>query len=128
MQLQYKTYRVALQFAVCADVKQPARRVVRTSAEGIPVREELDRVNVGVVSRKCLYAFLLSNVPKFRECVTGAGDELIVVERVDAQTHHVTQMIRELMELRTSLDIPKHTGHVAGGSENTAVVDESTAR
>ena len=74
-----------------------------------------------------LDALLLSDVPELRESVASTGDELVVVERVNAQAHYVAEMVGEFMHLGASLQIPQHTGHVTRRCENTLVGDESAA-
>lgn len=47
---------------------------------------------------------------------------------VDADAHDVSKMVCELGHLRASLYIPLHTGHVARGGEDIAIIDEAAAR
>ena len=105
-------YGVALKLAISPDIEEPARCVIGPSAKGITIGEELDGVDIGVVSSERLTALLLPNIPQLRKCVTSARHELIVVERIDAQAHDIAQVIGEFGDLLASLDIPKHTGHV----------------
>ena len=41
--------------------------------------------------------------------------------------HHIARVVAELDYSYTCLDIPKHTGHVSGRSNDLPVVDEATA-
>ena len=122
-----KTYSVALQFSVGADIEKTARSVVGTSTESVSVGEELNGVDVRVVGGESLDTLLLSNVPKLCEGVASTGNELIVVEGVDAQAHDIAEMVGKLLQLLSSLNIPEHTGHVTRRSQDAAVVDEATA-
>lgn len=79
------------------------------------------------MSSESLRALLLSNIPELSESIARSRDELVVIERIYAQTHNITQMVRELRDLLTSLNVPKHTGHVAGRSEDASVVNEAAA-
>jgi len=75
-----------------------------------------------------LNTLLLSNVPKLCEGIAGTRNELVVVERVDAQAHDIAEMIGKFLQLLASLDIPEHTSHVTRRCQDAAVVDEATAR
>ena len=108
------TYRVALQLAICADVEEPARRIVGAGAKGVAVGEELDGVDVGVVRCERLAAFLLSDVPQLGEGVAGSRHELVVIQRVYAQAHDVSKVICEFGDLLAGFNVPQHAGHVAG--------------
>lgn len=68
-----------------------------------------------------------TDIPKLGESVAGARDEDVLVGRVDADGHDIAQVIGEFGNLRARFDIPQHTGHVTGGSQDTAVVDETAA-
>lgn len=107
-----QTYRIALQLAICADVEEAARGVIGAGSKSIAIGEELDRVDVGVVCGECLAALLLSDVPKFGECVACTGHKLVVIQRVDAQAHDVAQVIREFGDLLPGLNVPQHASHV----------------
>lgn len=56
--------------------------------------------------RKGLHALLLSDVPELGESVASTRDELVVVERVDAQAHNVAEMVGEFVYLGAGLEIP----------------------
>ena len=120
-------YRVGLQLAVGANVEQTARGIIGAGTKGVAVGEELDGVDVRVVRRKGLHALLLADIPQLGEGIAGARDKLVVVERVYAQTHHVTQVVGKLVHLGARLQIPEHTGHVTGGGEDALVADEPAA-
>lgn len=118
---------VALQLSVGADVEKTARSVVGTSTKSVSVGEELDGVDVRVVSSEGLNALLLSNIPELGESIASTGNELIVVERVDAQAHNVAEMVGKFLQLLAGLNIPEHTGHVTRRCQDATVVDEATA-
>jgi hypothetical protein len=121
------TYRVTLELTVGTDVEETAGRVIRTSTESIAVGEELDGVDIGIVGRKGLDTFLLTDIPELGEGIARTRDELVVVERVDAQAHHVTQVVGELVDLGTGFQIPQDTGHVTRRGEDASVADETAA-
>lgn len=100
------THRIALKFPVCANVKQPTRRIIGTCAKSVAIGEELNGVDIGVVSSKGLTALLLPNVPKLGECVAGARNKLVVIQWVYAQAHHISKVIRKLCDLLASLNVP----------------------
>lgn len=79
------------------------------------------------MSGEGLHTLLLADIPQLSEGVASARNELVVVERVDAQTHHVTQMVGKLVHLGASLQIPKHASHVTRRSKDTLVADEAAA-
>ena len=68
-----------------------------------------------------------TDIPKLRKSIASARDEDVLVGRVDADGHDITQMVGEFSDLGAGLDIPQHTGHVAGRSEDATVVDEAAA-
>lgn len=76
---------------------------------------------------KGLHALLLADIPQLRESVASTRDELVVVEGVDAQAHHIAEMVGKLVHLGARLEIPQHARHVAGRGEDALVTDESTA-
>lgn len=121
------SYRVALQLPVGADIEETAGRIIRTGTEGITVREVLDGVDVRVVRCESLDTLLLADIPELGEGVTGAGNELVVVEGVDGQAHDIAKMVGKLVDFRAGFQIPKNTGHVTRGGKDAAVADESTA-
>lgn len=92
------------------------------------VGEELDSVDVRLVASKRLDGLAGSNIPQLGESVAGTRDEGVLVRRVERNAHDVPKMIGELGNLLTSFDVPFHTGHVARGSQDAAVVDKSAAR
>ena len=116
-----------MELAIRTNVEKSARCVVRTSTEGVSVGEELNGVDVGVVCCKGLAALLLTDVPQFGKSIASTRHELVVVERVDAQAHDIAQVVGEFCDFLSSLNVPQHAGHVTGGRENAAVVDEATA-
>lgn len=120
-------YLVGVKLAVGTDVEQTAGSVIGTSAEGVAVGEELNGVDVGLVAGECLDGLAGADIPQLGESVACTGNKDVLVGRVDADRHHVTQVVGEFGDLSSRLDIPQHTGHVAGGGNDTAVVDEATA-
>lgn len=122
-----RTYLVSVEFAVGTDIEETAGGVIGTSTKSVPVGEELDGVDVGLVSSKSLDGLTSPDIPQFGESITGARDEDVLVGRVDADGHDVAQVVGELGHLRAGLDIPQHTGHVTGRGKDTAIVDETAA-
>ena len=78
-----------VQLSVGADVEQPAGGVVRAGHEGVSVGEELDGIDVGLVAGEGLDGLAGAYVPELGEGVTGAGNEGVLVRRVDADAHDV---------------------------------------
>jgi len=79
------------------------------------------------VSGKGLHGLSGTDVPKLGECIASTRDEYVLVRRVDADGHDVAEVVSELGDLRSRLDIPQHAGHVSRGRNYSAVVDEATA-
>lgn len=77
---------------------------------------------------KGLHSFAGSNVPKFCKCVASSRDKYVLICRVDADTHDVSQVISEFRNFGPSLDIPQHACHVSRRRNDAAIIDESTAR
>lgn len=111
--LSFTTYSVALELAIRTNVEKSARGIVGTSTESVSVREELNGVDVGVVCCKGLAALLLTDVPQLGESIASTGNELVVVERVDAQAHDIAQVVGEFCDFLSSLNVPQHASHVA---------------
>ena len=122
------TYLVDVQFAIGTNIEQTARGVVRTGTESVAIREELDGVDVGLVTRKGLHRLTGTNVPQFGKRIASTRDENVLVGRIDTDRHHIAEVVGELSDLGTGLNIPQHTSHVAGRGDDTAVIDETTAR
>lgn len=99
-------YLVRVEFPVGANVKKTASGVVRARAKGIAVGEELDGVDIRLVTRKCLHRLPGADIPQLRKRVAGARDEDVLIGRVDADGHDITQVVGELRHLRPSLNIP----------------------
>ena len=76
---------------------------------------------------KGLNSLARSNVPKLGKSITSTGDEDVLVGRVDADRHHVAEVIRKFRDLGAGLNIPQHTGHVSRGSDDAAIIDEAAA-
>ena len=56
---------IDVHLSICANVKEAAGGVVRTSSKGMSVGEELNCINVRLVSHEGLAALFLSLVPQF---------------------------------------------------------------
>lgn len=91
------------------------------------VGEELDGVDIRLMAGKGLDGLSGTDVPQLSEGVAGAGDEGVLVRRVQADAHHVAEVIGKLHGLTAGLDIPLHAGHVTGRGQDAPVVDEPTA-
>lgn len=121
-------YLVGVEFAIRTNVEQTAGGVVRTGSESVSVGEELDGVDVGFVSSESLHRLSGTDIPQLGEGIAGARNENVLVCRVDADRHHVAKVISEFSNLRARFDIPQHASHVAGRRDDSAIVDEPTAR
>jgi len=125
--LKVKTYLVAVELAIGTNIEQAASGIIGTSAEGISVGKELNSVDVGFVTSKCLHGLASTDIPQLGEGVTGTGDEDVLVGWVDANRHHITQMIGKLGNLGARFDIPQHTSHVTRRSDDAAIIDKAAA-
>lgn len=121
------TYTVDVELPVGTDIEKAAGCVVGAGDEGVAIGEELDGVDVGLVTCKSLHSLACSDVPKLGESVASTGDKSVLICWVEADAHHIAQVISELDLLRAGLDIPLHASHVAGGGQYTPVVDETAA-
>lgn len=122
------TYSIDVQFPVGANVKQTAGGVVGTRHKRMAIGEELDGVDVGLVTGKGLDGLAGADVPELGKGVACARDEGVLVGRVEADAHDVAEVVGELDDLGARLDIPLHTCHIARRREDAAVVDEAAAR
>jgi len=123
--LKKRTYRVRVELTIRTDIEQTAGCVIGPSTEGIAIGEELNRVDIRLVASKGLHGLARADIPEFCESIAGAGDEDVLIGRVDADTHDVSEMVGELGDLGPGLDIPEHASHIAGGGQDTTVVDEA---
>jgi hypothetical protein len=95
------------------------------------------------VTGEGLNSFACSDIPDFGSCVASTRDKEIGVgcERDTASQlvpardngqaslpHDIPSMIIKLLGPDALLDIPEHTRHVSGTSNNPPIVDESTCR
>ena len=94
----------------------------------MPVGEELDGINVGLMPGERLNGLAGANVPELGESVASARDKGVLVCRVEADTHDVAKMVGELNHLGAGFDIPLHAGHITGRGDDAAVVYEAAAR
>ena len=44
-----------------------------------------------------------------------------------ALPHHITSVVAELDQSHAGLDVPEHAGHVTGGGDDMAVIEETAA-
>ena len=128
-EIRWKAYRVLVDLTISTDIEETARGIIGAGAESVSIWEELNGVDVGLVTGKCLHSFTSPNIPQFGKSVASAGDEdVILVSGVDADAHDVSKMVGELGNFGPGLNIPQHAGHVPRGCQNAAVVDETAAR
>lgn len=125
--LEEDNYLVGVKLAVGTDIKQAAGGVVGTGSESVAVREELNSVDIGLVASECLNGLAGTDIPQFSEGVASTGNEDVLVGWVDADRHHVTEMVGELGNLGPGFNIPQHTSHVTRGGNDAAVVNKATA-
>ena len=126
--IRWKAYRVLVDLTISTDIEETARGIIGAGTESISIREELNGVDVGLVTSKGLHSFTSSNVPQFGESVASARDEDVLVSWVDANAHDVSKMVGEFGYLGPGLNVPQHAGHVTRGCQDAAVVDETAAR
>ncbi|KAI6776702.1 hypothetical protein HG530_000647 [Fusarium avenaceum] len=122
------TYPVKVEFAIRANIEETTSSIIRSGDEGVAVREELDSVDIRLVTSKGLDGLSGADIPELGERITSTRDKGVLVGRVEADAHDVAEMVGKLSNLLSCLDIPLHTGHVTRRRQNAAIVDESTAR
>ena len=120
-------YLVGVEFPVGTDIEETASGVIGTGTEGVSVGEELNGVDIGFVTSKCLDSLTGTNIPEFGESIASTRDEDVLVGGVDADGHDIAKVVCEFGDLGAGFDIPQHTGHVTGRGQNAAIVDETTA-
>lgn len=122
------THLICVELSVSADVEEAAGSIVRSSTKGISVREELNGVDIRFVTREGLHSLARTNIPQLGERVASTGYKDVVVGGVDADAHHISEMVGKLGDLCPGLDIPQHTGHIARRGNDATVIDEATTR
>lgn len=100
------THLVSIQLAIGTNIKQSASGVVGSSAKCIAIGEELNGINIRLVSRKRLHGLASPNIPQLSESVAGTGDEHVAVGRIDADAHDVAEVVGELGDFGPGLDVP----------------------
>lgn len=63
------------------------------------IGEEVDGVDVRLVACKCLDGLTRTDIPQLRERIARTGHKCILVCGVDADAHHVAQVVCELGDL-----------------------------
>lgn len=89
--------------------------------------EELNGINIRLMASERLDGLAGANIPQLREGIASTGDEGVLVGRINADAHDISEVVRELGDFRTCFNIPFHTRHVAGGGKDASIVDESAA-
>lgn len=79
----------------------------------MPIGEELDGIDVGLVTCKSLHSLASSNIPKLGESIASARDECVLVCWVKTDAHDIAKVVGEFDLLCSSLDVPFHTGHIS---------------
>lgn len=139
--------RVLVHLAICAHVEEAARGVVRARGEGIAVREELDSVDIAFVACEGLYCFAGTDVPDLGHGVACARDEDVGIraereassrtsseekrlkEKTPADSpHDIPSVIIVLLNPNPILNVPEHTSHITGTSQNLPIIQEPAAR
>ena len=59
--------------------------------------------------------------------ITSATNKDIGVCGINADAHHITQVVSKFGDFRASLNIPHHAGHVTRRGDNFSVVHKTTA-
>lgn len=77
------------------------------------VGEELDSIDVRLVTSERLDRFASTDVPQLGKGVASTGNKCILVCRVEADAHDIAEMVCELGDALASLNVPLDTGHVA---------------
>ena len=79
------------------------------------------------MASESLHSLAGTHIPQLGESIAGTGNKDVLVSRVDADRHYITEVVGKLGDLGSGLDIPQHTGHVAGRGDDTAVIEETAA-
>jgi len=117
-----------VELLVSTDVKKSARAVITARAESVTVWEELDRVDVRLVTRESLHTiFACSVIPQLGRGITASTDEVLFV-LPDAYRHHITSVVVEDRFGLFLLDIPQNTGAVTRRSDDFVFFDKSATR
>ncbi len=119
------TDRILVKFTVCTDVEETAGGIVGPGTKRISIWEELDSIDVRFVASEGLNGLAGANIPEFGEGIAGAGDENVLIGRIDANAHDISEVVGEFSDLGPSLDIPEHASHIARRGQNAAVIDEA---
>lgn len=62
-EIRWKAYRVLVDLTISTNIKETARGIIGAGAESISIWEELDGVDVGLVTGEGLHSFTGPNVP-----------------------------------------------------------------
>lgn len=92
------------------------------------VGEEVDSVDIGLVTSKGLDSLAGTDIPELGKSITSAGNKGVLVRGVKADAHDVAEMIGKLGNALARLDIPLDTGHVSRRREDATIVDKAAAR
>lgn len=119
---------VSVDLSVGTDVEETARRVIRTSDEGVAIGEALDGVNVRLVTGEGLDGSLtITVIPQLGGGITGARAEGVVAIP-DRDGHNVTVVAVEDSLGGAAIDVPDDAGGVTRRGDDLGVTNEAAAR
>lgn len=109
---------ITIDLAIRTDIEQTARRVIGTSTERVSIREELDAVDIGLVTLEGLDATLCRSViPELCSCIARTRDKytILICKR---NRHHITSVIVEDASWHLCLHVPEDTGAITRRGDN----------
>lgn len=92
------------------------------------VGEEVDGVDIGLVTSKGLYGLAGTDIPELSKSIASAGNKGVLVRGVEADAHDVAEMVGKLGNALARLDIPLDAGHISRRRKNATIVDKAAAR
>jgi len=115
-------------FAVGAQVENPARGIIGSRAECAAAREERDRVDVRLVAREGVRVISSPQIPHLGGCITGPRHKQVAVRRASTQAHCVAFVALEGGDAFSLGHVPQHARGVSGARKDLGRVDEAAAR
>jgi len=120
--------RVFVELLIGADIEQATGAIVTACAKGIPIRENLDRVDIGFMARESFLAvFACTMVPKLGSGITTATDEVLLV-LANAHGHNIASVVIKHRFGRSSFHIPENASTITTSSDDFVLLDKSAAR
>lgn len=118
---------ICIQLPISSNIEQATSSIVRAGTKSVSIREELNSVDIRLMTAESLHGLPRSDIPELSKSVASTGDKDVVICGIDADGHDVAQMVGKLGNFTTSFDIPQHAGHIARRSDDATVIDEAAA-